>query len=327
MKKRHHFVPRSYLARFAGPDGHIWTYDTKSNSVRASSPENTGYEKYLYSQTLPDGSRSDELENLIEKLESPVFPVLDKLDNRARLEEEEREALGKFIAIMFVRSDAFRLKYAEMAMGLAQVQMFATAAHKGAFESTRKRIEEKEGRSLTNQEVESIRKTMLDPSGLEIQVDKEWSLRALSFFDTAAPIFNRMNWTTLTCPEDRFFITGDAPVVHGVPSEHANRFFGGGLSDHHIEVTFPISAKACLLGTWKSGVPSWSALAPEGVKKINRQQAVHSLRFLFAPMRHSGIEKLGQKYKDEGHGISISGMGPKERAPVRLARASQRREK
>ncbi|VXC97830.1 conserved hypothetical protein [Oceanicaulis sp. 350] len=324
MKKRHHFVPRGYLARFAAPEGDIWTYDTEANSLRSSPPENTGFEKYLYSRTLPDGKRSDELENLIETLETPAFPVLDKLERGEPLNADEAETLGNFVAIMFVRTDAFRQKYAEMAMSLAQVEMYAAATHPGAFAAMRSKIEKEKGRALSTDEAESFKNAMIDPSQFEIHVDKEWSLKALSFFNSAAPIFSKMNWSSLLTPTDRFFITSDAPVVHGVPTEHANRFYGGGLADRHIEVTFPISAKTCLLGTWKAGLPQSFPLAAEGVKMINRQQAVHSRRFLFAPIRDSGIAKLGQKYKDIGEGIAVSGMGPKERAPVKLVRASYR---
>ena len=81
MKKRHHFVPRFYLRKFASlePEEQIWTYDMEKGSARCSTVNNTGFEKYLYSAKLLGGSQLYDLEDFIAKIESKAAPLFDKL--------------------------------------------------------------------------------------------------------------------------------------------------------------------------------------------------------------------------------------------------------
>ena len=72
MKKKHHFVPRFYLRKFANlePEEQLWTYDMEKGLARCSPVDNTGFEKYLYSAKLLDGRRLDDLEDFIANVEA-----------------------------------------------------------------------------------------------------------------------------------------------------------------------------------------------------------------------------------------------------------------
>jgi hypothetical protein len=95
VKKGHHFVPRFYLRKFATlePEEHIWTYDMEKGSARRSTVDNTGFEKYLYSTKLSDGSRIDDLENFIAEVENKAAPLFDKFISEANLFGQEREQI------------------------------------------------------------------------------------------------------------------------------------------------------------------------------------------------------------------------------------------
>ncbi len=48
-KKKHHYLPESYLRGFTdSSSGILWVYQKCHSEVRQSSPENEGYQKYYY---------------------------------------------------------------------------------------------------------------------------------------------------------------------------------------------------------------------------------------------------------------------------------------
>lgn len=55
-KKRHHYVPVTYLEGFTNANGMITAY-LKDDPTRPfeQKPENIAFHKYYYSQPLPDG--------------------------------------------------------------------------------------------------------------------------------------------------------------------------------------------------------------------------------------------------------------------------------
>ena len=50
----------------------------ETGDTRRITVDNTAFEKYLYSVTLEDGKRLDDLENLIADIEGKAAPVLEK---------------------------------------------------------------------------------------------------------------------------------------------------------------------------------------------------------------------------------------------------------
>lgn len=326
MKKRHHFVPQFYLRKFATlePSEKIWTFDVEAGSSRESTVENTAYEKYLYSVTLEDGARMDDLENVISKIEGIAAPLLDRVISGERLVGEEREAFSSFLALMFVRTDSFRHQFAQITMSGMQMQMYATASHKEAFKEHIKEYQKDTGHKMSEKEAEDVRKELLKPQNFTISVDKEWTLQALSFHERLIPIIRDMEWTTLKTKKSDYFITSDNPLTYGVPKIHAHPFYGGGLLHEKVELTFPLSAETCLLATWNEKPISIVEIDSAMVKYLNRLRAIHARRFLFGPRYDSGIEKLGAKYKDAKHGVEISGLGPEGFSPITLRRSRKK---
>jgi hypothetical protein len=324
-KKRQHFVPEFYLRRFATlePSEVIWTYDTMTADVRSSMVSATAFEKYLYSVTLEDGTRLNDLEDFLANVEGLGAPVLDKLIAGARLSDQERANFASFMATMYVRTDAFRHQYATLAMNLAQLQIYATASHDGAFKTFAKRYQQDHG-PMNDDEIAFMRDVMRSPQDFTISVDKEWTLRAFAACEEFAPIFDRMRWTVMRTSGQHFFVTSDNPVSFKVPRDFQNRLSGNGLMHPEVEVTFPLSSATCLLATWKAGVPTRCDVEPEHVKHANRVRSVYARRFLFARERDSGILRLAMKYKDAKTGTRLAGFGPTEYSPVELRRSKAR---
>jgi Protein of unknown function (DUF4238) len=173
---------------------------------------------------------------------------------------------------------------------------------------------------MSADEIAFMRDVMRRPQDFTISVDKEWTLRAFWFWEKLAPVFADMTWTVMRSTGRNFFITGDNPVVFKVPRDYQDRLQGNGLTHPKVEVTFPLSSTACLLATWKRGMPAFVDVDAEQVKHANRVRSVHARRFLFCRQYDSGILRLAKKYKDAKTGFRMEGFGPNEYSPVELRR-------
>ena len=324
MKKRHHFVPQFYLRQFATlePAEEIWTYDMEAGVSRGTTVQNTAFEKHLYSVPLEDGTRLDDLEDVIANIESKAAPVLEKLTTGQKVGDQERADFASFMAIMYVRTDVFRHQYAQIMTSGLQLQMYSMAIRDGAFKNFIEKYQRDKG-PLSAEEIETMRNGMLNPQDFTVSVDKEWTLKALKLHDRLLPILYDMRWVLLKAKNPRYFITSDNSVVFEVPRRHNQPFYGGGLLHNKVELTFPLSLDTCLLATWHEDLPAHFAVNAETVRSLNRLRAIYAKRFLFGPRRDSGIQSLGAKYKDERPGMQISGFGPDEYSPVELRRSGR----
>lgn len=322
MKKRHHFVPQFYLSNFAGEDGQVWTYDMESASVRSSTVENTAYEKYLYSVTLEDGKRTDDLENLISDIESKAAPVVSKVIGGEELTGDERASFASFMGISYVRTDAFRHLYAQLAMNKLQIENLALAKNDEAFKARIKKYQEDCG-PLSEEDIEILRQGMLNPRDAKLLVDKEWTLRALGFHDHVVPIFLKMSWTVFRASEPNYFIASDNPLIFAVPEQHRHPIYGGGLTDPKVELSFPLSSTTCLYATWDLDAPAAREISADVVKYANRVRATFARRFLFAREESDEIKQVGEEFKDVRPGPRVSGLGTTELSPVELKRTGK----
>jgi hypothetical protein len=118
-KKKQHFSPQFYLRGFAtlAPREEIWTYDVERGEARGSLVQATAYERYLYSVTLKGGEKLGVFEDFFADVETKASPVLTKLLVGTLLSDQERMDFASFMASMYVRTDAFRMNFAEIMTG------------------------------------------------------------------------------------------------------------------------------------------------------------------------------------------------------------------
>jgi hypothetical protein len=108
-KKRHHFVPKAYLKAFCNEEGKLLVYRKDSpERVLKMAPDAIAFEKYYYSQPLPDGGRdTNTLENMFSELEGK-WPALAKKLSNCKNVNDELETLFQFMALQRVRVPASR---------------------------------------------------------------------------------------------------------------------------------------------------------------------------------------------------------------------------
>jgi hypothetical protein len=109
QKKRHHYIPIAYLSAFADEKGKVVAYDKDSvDKPLHLKPDNIAFEKYCYSQLLPDGSRDNNtLEDFFSTYEAHWPGLVKRLSSRATV-PSDFDALLTFITLTRVRVPAMR---------------------------------------------------------------------------------------------------------------------------------------------------------------------------------------------------------------------------
>ncbi|MGB9455058.1 MAG: DUF4238 domain-containing protein [Bryobacteraceae bacterium] len=110
--RRHHYVPRCWLAGFTDTgrsDGTLFVTDLKRRKQRAASPNAVGFIKDFY--RLEDAQTTDpvRVEKALSDIEMEIAPILRKMEaDRRGPMVEEMQPLLLFIAIQWSRLPAFR---------------------------------------------------------------------------------------------------------------------------------------------------------------------------------------------------------------------------
>lgn len=319
--KDHHHVSRFYLEGFAEPTGkrHVWTYDKQSGAVRHAIAKETGFEKHLYSVTADDGSRVTALEDWIAMVEHKAAPVLAKVLRGEQITDQERADFSSFLALMYVRTNAFRRLWAEMHGQMMQVRLYATAAHDEAWATMLRRYEAEHG-ERTPEMRERRRKAMLDPSAYALGFPRERTLGALMAHDTIVEDIFNMRWTFIQARAEDFFIASDAPLTRVIPPRYRNPMRGGGFADPRIKVTCPLSSRMCWFGHWDRDVGPRINADTALVRHLNRVRAKYAERFLYAPCEDDGLKALAREFSDHREKMVFSGFGPLNPAEVKVTR-------
>lgn len=108
-KKRHHYIPKSYLKFFCDDAGRVFVYrkDDPCNAFHLS-PDNTGFHKYYYSQPRPDGGTDhNALEDCFSRIEEKWPGIVDRLHRRENV-NNSLEDIFQFMALQRARVPASR---------------------------------------------------------------------------------------------------------------------------------------------------------------------------------------------------------------------------
>lgn len=322
-KKRHHQIPELYLKRFASPvTGQVWNYDKQAGKAWPCSVDDTACERHHYSITMENGQHNTEIEDAISRIEGIGAPLLQNVIDGEQLAGQKRYDFASFVAMMLVRTNAFRRLYAEIHGNMKMEKGYRIASNDSLFESTMERFQTDCGK-ITDDQKQKLRATMLDPSDYIFQVDREYTLKALGVHDQLAPLLSSMEWTIIEAPKgDWCFITSDNPVVHWVPPQYHHPFRGtDGLKNKRAELLFPLSPNLCWVGHWLKGVPNKLETTVEWVKQTNRITAGFAERFLYSQVESSRILRLAKKYVASQPMIQMGRPGPDRKAEIRVVRS------
>lgn len=111
QRRNNHFVPQSYLKRWASPDGKLWAYRTLVSDPRVPewkpvSPRGVAYQQQLYARVV-GGEETDEIERWLERdFEGPAQAALEKATTDQRMTPSDWRALVRLLAAQDLRTPA-----------------------------------------------------------------------------------------------------------------------------------------------------------------------------------------------------------------------------
>ncbi len=231
QKKRHHFVPKAYLKAFANKDGQVLVY-RKDNPGRAlpAKPDTTQFERYYYSQPLPEGGQDNNtLEDIFCEVESAWPALVERLARKESINDEIDHFI-QFVALQRARVPAARDAF-EAALGATVKETMKALARNGKLPAPPPGFED-----------------ILDK--IDVSIDPHQSIHAMpGLINKIGELFDTVGLAIIHNISDMPFLTSDNPVAWydpSIPIESQNPY---AISpDGPIAIQFPISPQMMLFG-------------------------------------------------------------------------------
>ena len=288
-KKRHHFIPITYLNNFTDNSGKVFAYrkDEPEQHLHIT-PDAIGFTKYYYSQPLPQGGRDNNtFEDFFGTIESKWNGLTARMcsgaDGISYWSGDDFQDLFTFLGLMRVRVPAAR--------DMVEVML---AEHDKATT----RLLDQQGK-LPPKPLGA--EDILDH--LSVAIDPHMSLRAMGQLAIGfGVVLDHVGFEVLHNKTSVSFLTSDNPVVCFDPSVPEGSVLPYQVRPPRgsIELLFPINPDTMLRGhsaLRRPGPPrlGHTKLTDRGeAKRINRFLARFGYRFVFA--RDRTHESLIVKY-------------------------------
>lgn len=266
-KKRHHYIPITYLDNFADDTGKAMAYrkDDVLKPLRLR-PSEIAFERYYYSQPLPEGGRDNNtLENFFSTIESTWPPLVDRLRSGSVI-SSDLDALETFMSLMRVRVPAAR----DMVEISRAEQVKATA-----------RLLDQAGKLPPKPKGHE---DILDHIG--VSIDPHQSLHAMpTLIRGFGHVLDCLEFELVHNETDVSFLTSDNPVVYFDPTVRDERVLPYQVRPPmgSIELLFPIDPNTVLRGrTGPHALRHVTLTDRQSAKRINRYVVRFGYRFVFA---------------------------------------------
>ena len=212
--RRHHYVPRCWLAGFTETgekDARLWVTDSSRGHQWPSTPDGAGHIRDFY--RLEDEHASDPVmaENALSRIETEVAPILRAV-NRERRQPgvEELDAILFFMAIQWSRVPAFRpfilgvldkFSHEQIGKELESPESWRRALVKAGMDP-----------EAPGADYEKMKKFHAEKA-YTLSAPTDWYvLRAFESIEKMLPGLKKRFWATLISPSGSF-IGSDNPVI------------------------------------------------------------------------------------------------------------------
>lgn len=217
--KMHHFVPRSYLARFADDHGFLHVFDRSTRSFRRQRPKKVmKINSYYRQEWVPEGVDPNIMETMLgEWLEAEAKGAIDRLIGApAQLTEDDTASLLTYIELQRIRVP----RQAATAKALMRTTLLRIAPPAAV-------------KAIISGEVQ-----------LKIKDSARFDYMRM-VVGSLSPWFGRMEWEVFAAEDGASFVTTDSPVSFYNSSVPPPVEAGIGLAG--TMVFFPLSSRHTLL--------------------------------------------------------------------------------
>ncbi len=271
----HHYVPQVYLKGFDAGSGLV-VYDTTERTLEAlkrqvDNPRVERSVKHLASEldyyTKETKSGPDySFEKKLGRLENLYRPIMKAVRSRQPLSDETLAYLALLAAVQ-----CGRVSRMSLVEPMERVREIAA----GHYRQHREHLTDDE---LAQETDRMVRDQILD---IEVPSPRNIALDAVpKIIDFMFNMFQYM-FKSVVYSEAHNFVTSDSPVVFIDPAQFPEPQWAFFRLSPFMEVTFPLSRRACLVMAWHPMLPRF--LADEAmVATINARTANYSRKHVFA---------------------------------------------
>lgn len=299
-KYNHHFLPRLYLKGFAcdGDPSHIWEYRrfadycpgssnrSKYNPVRLSLSK-AGAALGEYACTRADGTTDfNTYENALEQLEKPANDVFERIRNRQAITDSDRQIFAAYMTLMMRRVPARKDLVTEQFPKVVETEKANLDDLVVHARSLINPSDPKE--SAFFDKYFEVRRKLLDDyerNGMPREMELRTIVEA-DMPDVRAAIL-RMTWQFFVASDDDSFVTGDNPV-HTLKG-------GVGFTKPYSDLTFPISSRVVLIGSYRNVRAGYASAGSELVKEVNRRLIATAKTFAYCSRNRKWIVTIMTK--------------------------------
>jgi len=288
--KRHHYLPVSYLCRFArerSERGALHVFDLVNRQPRVQTPKNTGVQGYYNAIEKQDGTRDFGIEQFFSRIESQVSPVIDRLEGGGTLTEEERGILGLFVACQKLRGPEFEEQPRQTMDQILRLSARLCFADADRAHESLAQFERDTGAPLGLSAEEMM--AYIQRDDYQIRIHRNESLRLMTrLVGDMAKRFVRMDWQFLHTSRKCAFITTDNPVYVMPPVDWRNmpKWCGYGYGTPGTRKLFPLSDRLCLMMLDPGVRAEHASIGDEDVRTINLHLATEAYRLVIARDQH-----------------------------------------
>jgi hypothetical protein len=256
LKRDNHYVPHSYLKRWADSNEKVWSYRLLVPHHRASiwkphSPKSLGYHEHLYTRVIASGE-SDAIERWLDSdFESPAGKPLQKAVSDLPLARADWTCLVRLLAAQDVRTPARlseRLTDWHLTMEdvvsetLTDSVQELEAAKRAGTALTRSTLHEENPHFPLRT---SIQRSPQNGGGL-LRVDVTigrglWLWNLTHLLTKTLNVLLQHRWTILKSPPGFEWLTSDVPVLRLNYRDEKNYDFKGGWGSVGTEIFMPLS--------------------------------------------------------------------------------------
>lgn len=310
MHRDNHYVPRSYLKRWASAEARVWTYRVLvahplTRLWKQVSTRGIAYHEHLYTKVAASGE-TDEIERWLDaEFEVPAEEVVARVISERRLTPSDWKVLARLFAAQDVRTPARLMEnmtrwqaslpeliQSTLTESIAELETMTRAERaplpkKGASSNDipfRVTVERREGEPGGWMKAETV-------SGRGLWL---WSIQhILSDQSEAFRTLQRHRWTILRPPIGESWLTSDDPVIKLNFNSLADYTFGGGWGFVGTDLMLPLGPQHLLFTqVGKPVPPRGTRMDSEKAAILRRFVAEHAHRYIFSNAPDPAVEHL-----------------------------------
>ncbi len=288
--KRHHYVPQTYLRGFADNEK-VWVYDKLENKYYSPSLENVAVISNYYSLVY-EGEKNNDIERYFAQMESDIKPIIEKIENKERPTQLEKDKLALFIAYQFVRVPSYENQNRDSMNQLMEIMK--------EWDIPEEKHEVKTPDFLPSDTPGISARELHDNLTELLDSDTKFKNQHLEMVVNSgvqfAANFLHLEWRYCFAPENYSFITTSSPFV--MTFIEGKKPPAMGFLVRGVIKVFPITSKVCLLMLDDHEENLIATISGKSVDEINLALASRSDRYLFHNDKEV-LEKLAKEIKHD----------------------------